>query len=245
MQKIFIIGATSAIAQAVARRYAGAGASLFLTGRDAGRLQVIADDLKVRGAAAVHSQVLDINDDAGQQQAVEAAWLALDEVDVVLVAHGTLPDQAACENSAAVAVTEFNTNATSTIALLTRLAPRMQAQGRGSIAVISSVAGDRGRASNYLYGSAKAAVSAFLSGLRQRLSSEGVNVLTIKPGFVDTPMTEQFKKGVLWASADQVAAGIVGAIEKRRSVAYLPWFWSAIMLVIRSIPEMVFRRIKL
>jgi decaprenylphospho-beta-D-erythro-pentofuranosid-2-ulose 2-reductase len=245
MQKIFIIGATSAIAQAVARRYAGAGASLFLTGRDAGRLQVIADDLRVRGAAAVHSQVLDINDDAGQQQAVEAAWLALQQVDVVLVAHGTLPDQAACESSAAVAVREFNTNATATIALLTRLAPRMQAQGQGSIAVISSVAGDRGRASNYLYGSAKAAVSAFLSGLRQRLSSEGVNVLTIKPGFVDTPMTEQFKKGVLWASADQVAAGIVRAIEKRRSVAYLPWFWSVIMLVIRSIPEMVFRRIKL
>lgn len=245
MQKIFIIGATSAIAQAVARRYASAGASLFLTGRDAGRLQVIADDLKVRGAAAVHSQVLDINDDAGQQQAVEAAWLALGQVDVVLVAHGTLPDQAACENSAAVAVAEFNTNATATIGLLTRIAPRMQAQGQGSIAVISSVAGDRGRASNYLYGSAKAAVSAFLSGLRQRLSREGVNVLTIKPGFVDTPMTEQFKKGVLWASADQVAAGIVGAIEKRRSVAYLPWFWSAIMLVIRSIPETIFRRIKL
>lgn len=245
MQKIFIIGATSAIAQAVARRYAGAGASLFLTGRDAARLQAIADDLKVRGAAAVHSQALDVNDDAAQQRAIDAAWLALGQVDVVLVAHGTLPDQAACESSPSVAVAEFNTNATSTIGLLTRLAPRMQAQGQGSIAVISSVAGDRGRASNYLYGSAKAAVSAFLSGLRQRLSREGVNVLTIKPGFVDTPMTEQFKKGVLWASADQVAAGIVSAIEKRRSVAYLPWFWSAIMLVIRSIPEMVFRRIKL
>lgn len=245
MQKIFIIGATSAIAQAVARRYAAAGATLFLTGRDAGRLQVIADDLKVRGAVAVHSQVLDINDAVGQQQAVEAAWHALGQVDVVLVAHGTLPDQAACESSPAVAVTEFNTNATSTIALLTRIAPRMQAQGQGSIAVISSVAGDRGRASNYLYGSAKAAVTAFLSGLRQRLSREGVNVLTIKPGFVDTPMTEQFKKGLLWASADQVAAGIVRAIEKRRSVAYLPWFWSLIMLVIRSIPETIFRRIKL
>jgi len=245
MQKIFIIGATSAIAQAVARRYASTGASLFLTGRDAGRLQVIADDLKVRGAAAVHSQVLDINDDGGQQQVVEAAWHALGQVDVVLVAHGTLPDQAACEGSPAVAVAEFNTNATATIALLTRLAPRMQAQGQGSIAVISSVAGDRGRASNYLYGSAKAAVTAFLSGLRQRLSREGVNVLTIKPGFVDTPMTEQFKKGLLWANADQVAAGIVRAIEKRRSVAYLPWFWSLIMLVIRSIPETVFRRIKL
>ncbi len=139
-----------------------------------GRLQVIADDLKVRGAAAVHSQVLDVNDDAGQQQAVEAAWLALGQVDVVLVAHGTLPGPDGLrELRPPSRVAEFNTNATATIALLTRIAPRMQAQRQGTIAVISSVAGDRGRASNYLYGSAKAAVSAFLSGLRQRLSPRG------------------------------------------------------------------------
>jgi len=245
MQKVFVIGATSAIAEAVARLYAATGATLFLTGRDPGRLQMIADDLKVRGASAAQSHVLDVNDNAGQQLAVDAAWLALGQVDVVLIAHGTLPDQVACEGSVDTAVAEFNTNATATIALLTRIALRMVLQKQGTIAVISSVAGDRGRASNYLYGSAKAAVSAFLSGLRQRLSREGVNVLTIKPGFVDTPMTEQFKKGLLWASASQVAVGIVRAIEKRRSVAYLPWFWSPIMLVIRSIPETIFRRIKL
>ncbi|MEJ7745153.1 MAG: SDR family oxidoreductase [Luteimonas sp.] len=245
MQNVLIIGATSAIAEACARRYAAAGAALYLTGRDAARLQLIAADLRVRGARAVHTDLLDVVDDARQEQVVAAAWQALERVDVVLVAHGTLPDQARCETSPEYAVAEFNLNATATIALLTRLAPRMAAQRQGSIAVISSVAGDRGRASNYLYGSAKAAVSAFLSGLRQRLSREGVNVLTIKPGFVDTPMTSQFQKGPLWASPDQVAAGILRAVDRRRSVAYLPWFWAGIMLVIKHIPEFVFRRIRL
>ena len=245
MQNVLIVGATSAIAEACARRYAGRGATLYLTGRDPARLQVIADDLKVRGAAAVHVDVLDVNDNAAQARVVDATWALMTRVDVVLVAHGTLPEQARCESSPDYALAEFTTNASATLALLTRVAPRMSAQGQGTIAVISSVAGDRGRASNYLYGSAKAAVSTFLSGLRQRLSRDGVNVLTIKPGFVDTPMTREFKKGALWASADQVAGGIVRAIERRRSIAYVPWFWAGIMLVIKHIPEFVFRRIKL
>jgi decaprenylphospho-beta-D-erythro-pentofuranosid-2-ulose 2-reductase len=163
----------------------------------------------------------------------------------VLIAHGTLPDQGKCESTPDYALAQFNVNASATIGLLTRLAPRMAAQQQGSLAVISSVAGDRGRASNYLYCSAKAAVSAYLSGLRQRLSHEGVNVLTVKPGFVDTPMTSAFKKGLLWASPDQVARGIVRAIDRRRSVVYVPWFWAGIMLVIKHIPEFVFRRIRL
>jgi short-subunit dehydrogenase len=121
----------------------------------------------------------------------------------------------------------------------------MQSAKHGSIAVISSVAGDRGRASNYLYGAAKAAVSAFLSGLRQRLHGDGVNVLTIKPGFVDTPMTRDFKKGPLWAKPGAVARGIVQAIDKRKAIAYLPWFWWGIMLIIKHVPEFVFRRVKL
>lgn len=245
MQKVLIIGATSAIAEACARRYAVGGAALFLTGRDAERLQVIADDLKVRGASVVHLGLLDVREDARQQAVIEDAWRALELVDVVLIAHGTLPDQARCESSTDYAVEQFTINATATIALLTRLAPRMLAQKQGTLAVISSVAGDRGRASNYLYGSAKAAVSTFLSGLRQRLSREGANVLTIKPGFVDTPMTAEFKKGPLWASPDVVAAGIVRSIERRRSVVYLPWFWLGIMTVICCIPEFLFRRIKL
>ncbi len=163
----------------------------------------------------------------------------------MLIAHGTLPDQLACEQSVDVAVAEFNTNATSTISLMTLAANKLEAQHAGALAVISSVAGDRGRQSNYLYGAAKAAVSTFSSGLRQRLAKVGVAVVTIKPGFVDTPMTKDFRKGALWAKPEAVAAGIVHAIDRRSSVVYLPWFWSLIMLIIRHIPEPIFKRIKL
>jgi short-subunit dehydrogenase len=176
---------------------------------------------------------------------LDAAWSALGDVDVVLIAHGTLPDQKTCEASVDTAMAEFATNATSTIALLTVLANRLESAGRGTMAVISSVAGDRGRASNYLYGSAKAAVSTFLSGLRQRLAKRGVAVVTIKPGFVDTPMTRNFKKGLLWAKPDAVAAGIVKAADKGTPVAYLPWFWFVIMAIIRAVPEFIFKRINL
>jgi len=162
---------------------------------------------------------------------------------VALIAHGTLPDQGACDGSVALSLQEFATNGTSTIALSAALAQRLRAGT--TLAVISSVAGDRGRASNYLYGSAKAAVSTYLSGLGQRLRPAGINVVTIKPGFVDTPMTASFKKGALWAKPGAVASGIVRAIERRQAVAYLPAFWWAIMFIIKSIPEFVFRRIKL
>lgn len=242
MPRILVIGATSAIAEATARRYAAAGARLFLVGRDAARLETIAADLRLRGATA-EWHALDANDTAAHAPMLDAAWTALGQVDVALVAHGTLPDQAACAASVETSLREFATNGTSVIALCTALAQRLQAPA--TLAVISSVAGDRGRASNYLYGSAKAAVSAFTSGLRQSLHGSGVNVLTIKPGFVDTPMTAAFKKGALWATPEQVAAGIERAIARRRSVAYLPWFWWGIMRVITHIPEAVFRRIRL
>ncbi|AVY67931.1 SDR family oxidoreductase [Xanthomonas translucens] len=242
MQRVLIIGATSAIAEATARRYAARGAAIHLLGRQAARLEAIAADLSVRGARS-SSGVLDVNDGAQHGAAFDAAWSALGGVDVVLIAHGTLPDQAACDASVELSLREFATNGTSTIALCAALAPRLAAGA--TLAVISSVAGDRGRASNYLYGSAKAAVSAYLSGLGQRLRPAGINVLTIKPGFVDTPMTAAFKKGALWAKPDQIAQGIVRAVDRRRAVAYLPGFWWAIMFIITSIPEFVFRRIKL
>lgn len=243
MQKILIIGATSAIAESVARLYAARAAALYLVGRSAGKLDVIAADLRVRGAQHVHTGVLDVNDVAAHGALLDNAWAALGGIDTVLIAHGTLPDQAACDASVDLSLREFATNGTSTIALAAALAQRLQSGA--SLAVISSVAGDRGRASNYLYGSAKAAVTAYLSGLGQRLRPAGINVLVIKPGFVDTPMTAAFKKGALWATPDKVAAGILKAIGKRKAVAYLPGFWWAIMMIIKNIPEFVFRRIKL
>lgn len=242
MQRILIIGATSAIAEATSRLYAARGARLFLVARDAVRLEQICADLRVRGGTAA-SHVLDANDLDHHGAMLDAAWATLGDVDVALIAHGTLPEQAACSASVALSMAEFATNGTSVIALSIALAQRLQAPA--TLAVISSVAGDRGRASNYLYGSAKSAVTSFTSGLRQALNGSGVNVLTIKPGFVDTPMTAAFKKGALWATPAKVADGIVRAIDKRRGVAYLPGFWWAIMRVITHIPETVFRRITL
>jgi len=246
MRKILIVGATSAIAEATARIFAARGDALFLVGRNAQHLQAIAADLGVRGAPRVATATLDVTDFGAQAAVLEQAERALGGLDIALIAHGTLSDQAACESSIDAMRREIDINAVSAMALLTVLANRFEARRQGTLAVISSVAGDRGRQSNYVYGSAKAAVTAFTSGLRQRLAKSNVNVLTIKPGFVDTPMTSAIpNKGVLWAQPERVAAGIVRAIDRRRSVVYLPWFWAVIMLIIKYIPEQIFKKIRL
>jgi len=243
MQRILIVGATSAIAEATARRWAARGASLHLLGRQAARLEAIADDLRVRGATQATVGRLDVNDFPAHAKAIDDAWGHLGGVDVVLLAHGTLPDQDACEASVDLTMREFTTNGGATIALCAELASRLQAGA--TLAVISSVAGDRGRGSNYTYGSAKAAITTFLSGLGQRLRLRDINILTIKPGFVDTPMTAAFRKSPLWAKPDAVAAGIVRAIARRRAVVYLPSFWWLIMFIVKAIPESIFRRVKI
>lgn len=245
MQKILIVGAASAIAEAAARQWAGRGAALFLVARNAAKLEAIAADLKVRGAAAVSTHVMDATDTAAHAAMLDAALAALGGLDVALIAHGTLPDQKACEASVELTLREIDNNGLSVIALATRLANLLEAQGRGTIAVIGSVAGDRGRQSNYVYGAAKGLVARFLEGLRNRLAKAGVQVLTVKPGFVDTPMTAAFPKGALWAQPEQVARGIVAAIDRRKDEVYLPGFWRLIMLVIRHIPERIFKRLSL
>lgn len=245
MQKILIIGATSAIAEATARRWAVGGNALFLVARNAARLETIAADLRVRGAASVASLAMDANDTAAHAAMLDAANDALGGLDVALIAHGTLPDQKACERSVEVTLQEIATNGLSVIALATLLGEKFERQGSGTLAVIGSVAGDRGRQSNYVYGAAKGLVGLFLQGLRNRLDRKGVQVLTIKPGFVDTPMTAAFKKGALWAQPEDIAAGILRAIAKKRDVVYLPGFWRLIMLIIRHIPEFIFKKLSL
>jgi short-subunit dehydrogenase len=240
-----IIGATSAIAEATARMLAERGDALYLVARNEPRLAAIAADLSVRGSPRVGCEVLDANDVAAHESMLARAESFLAGCDSVLIAHGTLSDQKACESSVELTLQELNTNALSVVALLTRIANRMAQRRAGTIAVISSVAGDRGRGSNYVYGSAKALVTAFLSGLRQRLGKCGVNVVTIKPGFVDTPMTAAFTKGALWARPERIAAGIVQAIDRNSSTVYLPGFWRPIMWIIRTIPERVFLRLSL
>jgi decaprenylphospho-beta-D-erythro-pentofuranosid-2-ulose 2-reductase len=240
-----IIGATSAIAEATARLLAARGTALYLVARNEEKLAAIAADLSVRGSPRVGREVLDANDLVAHESMLEHAQQFLGTLDTVLIAHGTLSDQPGCEDSVAMTMHELKTNGLSVVALLTRIANRLAEQRSGTIAVISSVAGDRGRGSNYVYGSAKAMVTAFSSGLRQRLRMTGVSVVTIKPGFVSTPMTAAFKKGPLWAEADTVAAGIVRAIDRKSPVVYLPGFWWYIMFVIRAIPEKVFVRLKI
>ncbi|MBW7900843.1 MAG: SDR family oxidoreductase [Rhodocyclaceae bacterium] len=245
MQKILIVGATSAIAEAAARRWAARGAALFLVGRRAAALDAMAADLRVRGAANVGTRVMDATDLGAHAAALQEAVAALGGLDVALIAHGTLPDQKACEASVELTLREIDSNGLSVIALATRLANLLEAQGHGTLAVIGSVAGDRGRQSNYVYGAAKGMVARFLEGLRNRLAKQGVRVLTIKPGFVDTPMTAALPKGALWAQPADVARGIVAAVDRNKDVVYLPGFWRAIMLVVRHIPESVFKRLSL
>ncbi len=245
MRKTLIIGATSAIAQATARLFAEAGDALYLVARNEDKLQAMANDLKARGARLVHIGILDVVDYDRHEPVINTAINALDGLDLVLVAHGTLPDQNACEQSFALTRKEWEINALSTISLLTLLANYFEEKQRGTIAVISSVAGDRGRQSNYVYGAAKGAVTIFLQGLRNRLHKSGVSVITIKPGFVDTPMTAEFRKGFLWVKPGKVAQNIYDAIVKKKDEIYAPWFWQIIMRVIKLIPEYLFKRLKL
>jgi len=245
MKRILIIGATSAIAEAVAREFARRGDALVLVARDSQRLQAVAEDLRIRGALGCVTLLFDARALDQHSALVDEATQRLGGLDYALIAHGTLSDPRACEQSVGLLYREFTINALSTMTLCTHLANQFEARGSGVIAVISSVAGDRGRQSNYVYGAAKAALSAFTSGLRQRLYPKGVAVVTIKPGFVSTPMTAAFPKNALWASPAAVARDIVRAIDRGTPVLYTPWFWRPIMALIRALPERSFRRLRL
>jgi len=245
MRKILIVGACSAIAEETARIFAERGDKLYLAARNIARLQILADDLRVRGAVGVGFSQLDVNDFDAHGLLIEKAQAAMSGLDTLLVAHGTLSDQVACQSSVERTLFELKTNALSTVSLLTLVANHFERQKNGTIIVISSVAGDRGRQSNYVYGSAKAMVTAFLSGLMQRLAKSNVSVITIKPGFVDTPMTARFRKGVLWAKPSGIAKGIIRAVDQKKSTCYLPGFWHPIMLAVRCLPDSIFKRLPL
>ena len=244
-RRVLIVGATSAIANETARLYAASGARLFLVARNPQRLSAVADDLRVRGAAEAGTAVLDVRDTGRHEEVVSAALAALGGLDVVLLAQGVLPDPIRCRQDASYALDSLAVNFTSSVSLLTLLGQRLEAQGSGVLAVITSVAGDRGRQSNYVYGAAKGALAIFLQGLRNRLHRSGVVVITLKPGFVDTPMTAAIPKNPLFASASRAGRAIHRAIEARRDVVYIPWFWRPIMAVVNHLPEAVFKRLRL
>lgn len=245
MKSVVIFGATSAIATASARIFAASGAALFLVARNAEKLDILKDDLIARGAKAVHCRLCNLDQIEEHESLYQEVKTALGQIDVAYIAYGVLGDQKAAEDSVEQTDAILRTNFFSVVSLLTILANDFEKARHGQIAVISSVAGDRGRQSNYLYGASKGALNVFLEGLRNRLYSAGVHVLTIKPGFVDTPMTAHVKKGPLFAQPDTVARDIARALKWKLNTLYTPWFWWPIMLIIRNIPEVIFKRLKL
>jgi decaprenylphospho-beta-D-erythro-pentofuranosid-2-ulose 2-reductase len=242
--RVAIFGATSDIANAVARRLAEEeGARLVLIARDAAALAAAAADLKVRGAVEVCTQHGDFADSDNLATVADAAWSVLSGLDLVLIAYGTLPDQNHVTTDVTAAREALTINFLSPVLLCGALASRFEAQKFGTIAVITSVAGERGRQSNYVYGAAKGGLQRYLEGLRHRLFGAGVAVIDIRPGFVATKMTAALAQGgPLWATPDAVASDILAAIRKRKSVLYTPWFWRLIMLIVRNVPNALFHR---
>jgi decaprenylphospho-beta-D-erythro-pentofuranosid-2-ulose 2-reductase len=243
--RVLILGATSAIAFVTARQLASRGCSFYLVARSKAKLESIAGDLQTRGAASVAVQVLDLDDTSRHVAMLESAAEALGAIDLALIAHGVLGDQDRAQAEYCAAEAILRTNLLSPVSLCTWLGNYFEQQKRGVLAVISSVAGDRGRKSNYIYGTSKGALNIFLDGLRNRVDRHGVHVLTIRPGFVVTPMTAHLKKNGLFADPGTIADGILKAIRRRKDVVYLPAIWSPIMLIIRTIPQSIFKRLNM
>ncbi|MBB5328889.1 SDR family oxidoreductase [Tunturiibacter gelidoferens] len=244
-RKILVLGATSGIAEATCRIWAFQGASLFLVARNAEKLAAVAADLKTRGASYVDTAVADLDDTEQHPALLAHAVNSLTGMDIAYLAHGVLGDQAEAERDFNTAAQILHTNFVAPVSLLTWLANFCVQRRAGTLAVISSVAGDRGRKSNYLYGSSKAGLSAFLGGLRNRVDREGVTVLTIKPGPVKTAMTANMPKSEKFADVESVAESIVSAIDKRKDILYVPFQWQPIMFIIRNIPERIFKKLNL
>jgi short-subunit dehydrogenase len=242
-KKILVLGATSGIAEATCRIWAAQGAQMFLIARNAEKLAAVAADLKLRGAAYVGTAVADLDDTDKHPELLTHAINSLTGMDVAYLAHGVLGDQARAEQDFDHAAQIIFTNFMAPVSLLTWLANYCVQRHAGVLAVISSVAGERGRKSNYVYGASKAGLTAFLGGLRNRVDREGVTVLTIKPGPVATAMTAHMN--IKKADVNQVAQTIVNAIDAKKDNVYVPAMFQPIMFVIRNIPERIFKKLNL
>ncbi len=241
MAAVLVLGASSTVAMAVARRCAARGDRLALVGRNPERIAALTDEL---GAAVVHVRSgVDLGDRGLHDELLDQAMAALGGLDVALVAHGWLPDQLRTESDVEEAIRAFDVNLLSAVSLVARLANRLEAQGAGHLAVITSVAGRRGRPRNYTYGAAKGGLSTYLEGVRSRLYRSGVQVHDLRPGPILTPMTDGHPVNPLFATPERVADGILAAIDGGWSVRYLPWYWWPIMVVVVRLPEALFQRI--
>ncbi len=240
MSYILIIGAKSDIAKGTARKYASNGYNLYLAARKSSELEEFANDIRIRTQKDVKCVDLDILDYASHENIYDA----LEEKPLgVISAVGYLGEQDRAQSDFKEAKKIIDTNYAGVVSLLNIIANDFEKRKNGFIVGISSVAGDRGRKSNYIYGSAKAALTAYLSGLRNRLYDANVQVLTVKPGFVATKMTEGMAlPEKLTAQPEEVAEDIYKAQQKGRNVLYTKWMWRWIMLIIKSIPEFLFKK---
>jgi short-subunit dehydrogenase len=227
----------------VAEEFLRQGREVLLCARDAGALRRQAGDLEIKYGPKVRTRVWNLLDHPDHAAAMEECFAR--PVDGVFMAAGVMFPQSECEGDDEKTLLTFQVNLVSVAVLLNRFAERFALQGSGFISCVSSVAGDRGRQSNFIYGSSKAGLSAYLQGLRNRLAPKGILVQTVKPGFVRTRMTAAMPDSPLMAQPEKAARDIVSAIIKRKDVVYTPFFWKYIMLIIRAIPERVFKRMKL
>jgi short-subunit dehydrogenase len=242
-KRILVLGATSGIAQACIRLWAARGDSLFLVARNADKLNAVAADASVRGAAHVDTTAADLDDTATHPALLAHAVNSLAGLDIAFIAFGVLGDSG--DHSFASAEAVLHTNLVAPVSAITWLGDYFAQRHMGTLAVMSSVAGDRGRKSNYIYGASKAGLSAFVDGLRNRIDREGVRVMTIKPGPVRTAMTESMKGSEKFADVEKVAATLVKEIDKGTDVVYVPGIWRIIMTVVRAIPERIFKKMNL
>jgi decaprenylphospho-beta-D-erythro-pentofuranosid-2-ulose 2-reductase len=243
---LLVIGANSLIAQAAAAKFAEAGHEIIFAGRHIEELEKLANDFSIRYKAKSRAEKFDGLDYTSHKKFLEDVLAKSPDLNYVLVAFGYLGTQDKAQLDFNEAHKIIDTNYTGVVSICELIAAEFESRKKGSIAVISSVAGDRGRQSNYLYGSAKAGLTAYLSGLRSRMFKSGVNVLTIKPGFVNTPMTYGMPlPKPLVASPQKVGGDIYKAMIGGKSVIYTPFYWRFIMAIVKAIPEFIFKKLKI
>lgn len=243
IKKIAIFGANSDMAVAVARALVSSSTEYFLAARNTADLEVVAKDLKARGALRVETKSFDAEALGSHEELVNEAYELFNNFDFTLIAHGSLPDPKQAFENFKIGEAALKTNAVSIISICTALLPHLRRSNQGVLAVISSVAGDRGRKKLGIYAAAKALVDAYVSALRQEFSNSNLQILTIKPGTVKTKMTMEIKHGLLSSTPEVVAKDILKAIDKKREVIYTPWYWQWIMMIIRNIPEKIFKKL--
>ncbi len=245
MVTILVVGASSAIAKCVIRELCSKDVSFIFAGRDISTLNDMAKDSVLRGAVGASAVHFDASDSASVSKLIPTILSRVQQIDICLVAHGILPDQTKCNEDSDYLQTQYQVNFLSVIGICNDVAGHFENNQQGCLAVISSVAGDFGKQSNYAYGSAKAALNIYLQGLRSRLYRNNVRVLTIKPGFVDTPMTQDFKKGFMWAEPQAIAKQIVKTLSRGNGEYYLPGYWRIVMFVFKHIPEQIRAKLSL